>query len=64
MPQLEVNLKWCKGCGVCVALCPKKILEIKGVKVSVADPESCIGCKICEHHCPDLAIFVKEGDKA
>ena len=19
---------WCKGCGICVALCPKKVLEL------------------------------------
>ena len=63
MPHLEVNPKWCKGCAVCVVLCPKKVLEIQGTKVSVVNPEACIGCKICEHHCPDMAIFVKDGGK-
>ena len=60
--RLIINEKWCKGCGVCVALCPKKVLEIKDEKCSPERPEDCIGCRICETHCPDLAIFVK-GEK-
>ena len=61
MASFEINTKWCKGCGVCVALCPKKVLTLKGLKVFVENPNACIRCKICEYHCPDFAIFVKEG---
>jgi pyruvate ferredoxin oxidoreductase delta subunit len=24
----SVNLEYCKGCGICVEICPKKALEI------------------------------------
>lgn len=58
----EINKKWCKGCGICVAFCPKQVLAIKDEKVTVVNEEACIKCKLCEHRCPDFAIFIK-GDK-
>ena len=26
--KLVINPKWCKGCGICVAFCPKNALEL------------------------------------
>ena len=26
--SIEVVEKWCKGCGLCIAICPKKVLEL------------------------------------
>jgi 2-oxoglutarate ferredoxin oxidoreductase subunit delta len=54
-----VNREWCKGCGICVQLCPKQVLELddRGKAVAVR-PEACICCKLCEYRCPDLAIEV------
>lgn len=60
MSKLEINEKWCKGCGICVAFCPKKVLDIKHGKVAVANEDACIKCSLCEQRCPDFAIFVKE----
>jgi 2-oxoglutarate ferredoxin oxidoreductase subunit delta len=54
------RVKWCKGCGICVAFCPKKVLELRGGKVFAARPEDCIGCRACELRCPDYAIEIKE----
>jgi len=55
----------CKGCGICAANCPKKILVIsdrrntKGADiVEQIDPEKCVECKTCQDTCPDLAIWV------
>lgn len=31
-----------------------------GATIEVVAPESCIGCKDCELHCPDFAIYVAE----
>jgi 2-oxoglutarate ferredoxin oxidoreductase subunit delta len=56
-----VNEPWCKGCGLCIAICPKTVLELNDkVKCVPARVEDCIGCKQCENICPDLAITVKE----
>ena len=47
----------CKACDVCVSLCPSGVLGMKkdehkilGKIISVAYPESCIGCRECELH--------------
>jgi len=55
----NINRDWCKGCGICVQLCPKNVLDLdEEEKVCVARPEDCICCKLCELRCPDFAIEV------
>jgi 2-oxoglutarate ferredoxin oxidoreductase subunit delta len=58
--DISVYRDWCKGCGICAALCPKQVLirNEEGGPV-VTDPEACIGCGWCELHCPDFAISVR-----
>ncbi len=58
-----IRQNWCKGCNICVAYCPKKVLELRGGKVFAARWEDCIGCRMCELRCPDFAIEVHERDK-
>jgi 2-oxoglutarate ferredoxin oxidoreductase subunit delta len=57
--DIQVYRDWCKGCGICAALCPKQVLgrNDEGGPV-VLDPDACIGCGWCELHCPDFAISV------
>ena len=57
----------CKGCGLCVTVCPKKVLEIsdkinaKGYfPVFQARPDDCIHCSMCCIMCPDVAITITE----
>lgn len=57
---LQINEAWCKGCGICVAFCPKNVLGLKNDKVQVINGESCIKCGLCELRCPDYAIYMKE----
>ncbi len=59
--QVIVNGSWCKGCNLCVQICPKKVLELNDRLTSyAARQDDCIGCRQCENICPDLAITVKE----
>ena len=59
--KVNIDEKWCKGCGLCVNYCPQKILYIgDDFKVHVKDESECIGCFLCEYRCPDFAINVNE----
>ena len=55
-----IRTRWCKGCGICVAFCPKKVLALHDGKVAAERPEDCIGCRMCELRCPDFAIEIHE----
>lgn len=55
---LTVEVKWCKGCGICVEFCPKKVLELEDGKVVIKSFDACIQCGQCELRCPDYAIWL------
>lgn len=57
--EFTLKLDRCKGCGICVAFCPKQVLALDTLgKVYVANHEKCIACGQCELRCPDYAIFM------
>ena len=57
----------CKGCGLCVNVCPKHIIEIQSDKINkkghfpadITDMDACIGCGSCATMCPDCIITVE-----
>ncbi len=56
-----IDKEWCKGCGICIHFCPKKVLEFDRIgKAEAVRPDDCIACKLCELRCPDLAIQIIE----
>lgn len=62
-----VDVKRCKACDICVSLCPAGVLAMVqapnstlGSMIEVIAKDACIGCRDCELHCPDFAIFVAE----
>jgi len=67
MPKGTVvfDVERCKGCGLCIAACPKKVLAFSGQLnksgynvAHMAHPEDCIGCAFCAITCPDIVIEV------
>ncbi|HKJ84973.1 MAG TPA: 4Fe-4S dicluster domain-containing protein [Spirochaetia bacterium] len=57
--RLEIRREWCKGCTICVAFCPKTVLELDEARKAVfARPDDCVWCGDCEIRCPDLAITI------
>lgn len=70
MNKIVIDQKYCKGCGLCIAVCPNKLIAIsdtansKGYKCAVQTDESkCTACKLCAIMCPDAAITVYKGEK-
>lgn len=56
----------CKGCEICISVCPKNILAIDDVDVNIngyhavkiIDEDECIACASCGIMCPDGAINI------
>lgn len=58
---LKMKREWCKGCGICIAFCPTKVLILDtDYKTTIAHPDKCIKCGQCELRCPDYAIYLEE----
>lgn len=68
MAQATILPDVCKGCGLCVSVCPKGIifmeksaLNRKGYHpAAISDMSLCIGCAMCAILCPDCAITVEK----
>lgn len=75
----SVDREKCRGCGMCVGECPKRIIRLipynskyfvkcaspeKGKTVRLNCDAGCIGCRICEKNCPSGAIALSGGDIA
>ena len=57
--RLEITEAWCKGCDICVKMCPERCLRLNARRVAeVANPAACTACRRCEWLCPDFAIRV------
>lgn len=56
----------CKGCGICISVCPKNVLGMDTVlvnrkgyhPVSAICEEECIACANCAVMCPDGIINI------
>ena len=68
MAKLTFKSDDCKGCGLCVDACPKKVLALSKDKINkkghhpavIIDQASCIGCAFCATMCPDAVIKVEK----
>ncbi|MBI5419884.1 MAG: 4Fe-4S binding protein [Deltaproteobacteria bacterium] len=56
--KISIIPRFCKGCEICVKLCPTQVLGMEMFKVKVVDIDKCTVCMACELRCPDFAIFV------
>lgn len=65
--KVTFNEEVCKGCELCVFVCPKKIISIQNDKINskgyspanITDMDKCIACGNCAIMCPDSVITVE-----
>jgi len=70
MVKVIIDKEWCKGCGLCVHVCPKgglqtaKKLNEKGYfPAEKCKTVRCTGCGMCMLVCPDMAIQLEDDDE-
>lgn len=70
MGKIEVNNEICKACGLCVYVCPKKVIELDkdilnkhGFHPAKQVKDGCIACVSCAVICPEAAITVYRVNK-
>ena len=68
---VKVNVELCKGCELCVNVCPQHCLAISeelnavGTHFAiVSNSEHCSGCKRCALICPDAVIVIESYEKS
>ncbi|MCL2368852.1 MAG: 4Fe-4S binding protein [Oscillospiraceae bacterium] len=65
--KLTFERENCKGCLLCVDVCPKDILELDRERVNAkgynplicVDLDACTACAMCAQICPDSVIKVE-----
>jgi 2-oxoglutarate ferredoxin oxidoreductase subunit delta len=69
--KIKIDTERCKGCGLCVLVCPKGGIIISGKSnkkgyfpAEIKNPPAaeCTGCGLCAVICPDAAIEVFRED--
>jgi 2-oxoglutarate ferredoxin oxidoreductase subunit delta len=62
---IVVETEYCKGCGLCLSVCPKHVIALseeinsRGYHTALlTDAENCTGCCFCAQVCPDAALEV------
>ena len=68
MSKITIERNRCKGCGLCVETCPKKLLALDGENLNekgyspavMTDITKCIACAFCAKICPDCVITVEK----
>lgn len=64
--KITIDSKKCKGCELCIPICPKEILKMSkqhnkygNLYAQPINQEYCTRCGNCYQICPDLAIEIQ-----
>lgn len=69
--RVTFNEKYCKGCELCVSVCPMHIIEMDMERINengyhpagVKEQDKCIACGSCAVMCPDSVITVERREE-
>lgn len=67
MGKTRIDPERCKGCAICVSVCPMHILRLSKEALNIKgfhpaenfDMDKCTGCAACALMCPDTCIEVE-----
>lgn len=67
---IKIDNEVCKACGLCVFVCPKKVIKLdtetlnkRGFHPAKLYKDGCIACASCAVICPEAAITVYKEKK-
>lgn len=69
---LTIAVQRCKGCGLCVSVCPHQVLVLDACVVNplgyhpvrLTDAAACTSCALCARICPDAVFTVDAPPRA
>lgn len=69
IPHIAADI--CKGCGLCISVCPESVLSINNAEVNIRGyhpatveaGDRCCACISCALMCPDMAITIERLSK-
>ncbi len=62
MPKVAIEEQGCRGCSMCVDVCPVQVFDLDSAKnlAKVARTDDCIGCLSCFYDCPAQCVTVSD----
>ncbi len=58
---LELDMAKCKGCLMCLEVCPHAVFRVENRKAVIRYKDFCMECGACAKNCKEGAITVKSG---
>ena len=61
-PKVTIEEQGCRGCTLCVDVCPVQVFELDAARnlARVVRSEDCIGCFSCFYECPSQCVAVAD----
>ncbi len=64
--KVKVHSDRCKGCYICVQVCPVRVIAVDKSKINkhgvhpvhIVDQQKCTSCTLCGVVCPDLVFEI------
>lgn len=57
--SVKIDAEKCIGCGKCIMICPKDVIDMVDDKAVAARPGDCDGLAACMRLCPEGALVIR-----